>query len=1209
MYTANRKCPTAFKLVQQNTSLIGNKSVSELNAFKFNRHQIKQNAMFSSGPVIEPIKKLMVANRGEIAIRVFRACTELNIKTVAIYSEQDEGQIHRIKADESYLIGKGMAPVQAYLNIPEIIKIAKENGVDAIHPGYGFLSERGDFAKACARNGIKFIGPSPDVMYKMGNKTEARKAAIDAGVRIMAGTEKAIIDLKDARLFVEEHELPVIFKAAHGGGGRGMRIVKSLSELDESFIRATSEAKSAFGNGEVFIEKYIEKPRHIEVQILGDHHGDVSHLFERDCSVQRRHQKVLEIAPAPNLPESVRNLMTDDAIKLAKHVNYQNAGTVEFLLDAQGKHYFIEVNARLQVEHTVTEEVTGVDLVQSQIKIAEGESLVNLGLTQDKIKVNGSGIQCRMTTEDPAKDFQPDNGRIEVYRSGEGMGIRIDAANAFTGANISPFYDSLLVKIIAHAKDHPSACAKMTRALKEFRIRGVKTNIPYLINVLENKTFIDYTGINTSFIEENPGLFNFKPSQNRAQKLLNYLGDIMVNGPLTELGTDLVPPKIVPDVPEICSTEENTGKDLNPPTGWRDVYVNGGAKKFAQAIREHTKSTHQTLLMDTTMRDAHQSLLATRVRTHDLKRIAPFVAHQFPGLYSMEMWGGATFDVALRFLHECPWDRLRELRKLMPNVPFQMLLRGANAVGYTNYPDNVVEKFCQMSVDNGMDIFRVFDSLNYLPNIQLGMDAVNKAGGIVEAAISYTGDVSDPTRTKYNLEYYVNLADELVKRGTHVLCIKDMAGLLKPQAVRMLIDGIRQKHPNIPIHLHTHDTAGTGVANYLAAAEAGCDIVDVAVDSMSGMTSQPSMGAVVAALLNTPQNTGIDLDSVFKYSSYWEQTRLLYSPFECTTTMKSGNADVYSNEIPGGQYTNLQFQAFSLGLGSQFEDVKKRYTEANQILGDIIKVTPSSKIVGDLAQFMVQNKLTPKDVYDKAEDLSFPSSVVEYMQGLIGQPPGGFPEPLRTQILKNKKKYEGRPGADMPALDFDKVKEDLIAKYGQIVSNEDVMSYVMFPKVLEEFLEFKLKYGPVDTLDTRVFFVGPNIAESLDIPIEKGKHLHVKVLAIGDLQTNGEREVFFELNGQLRSLFVKDKSAEKDLKAHPKADKNHKGSIGAPMPGNVIEIKVKVGEIVEKGDPLIVLSAMKMETVVKSPVSGIVRDIPLVSGQKLEGDDLLVTIE
>lgn len=1195
MYTANRKCTSAFKLVQQNTSLIGNKpsNVQELNVFRYNRDQIKQRSMYSTKAVIKPIKKLMVANRGEIAIRVFRACTELNIKTVAIYSEQDEGQIHRIKADESYLIGKGLAPVAAYLNIPEIIQIAKENGVDAIHPGYGFLSERGDFAKECMKNGIRFIGPSPDVMYKMGNKTEARKAAIEAGVRIMAGTEQPIIDLKDAKQFVDQHELPVIFKAAHGGGGRGMRIVKSLSELDESFTRATSEAKSAFGNGEVFIEKYIEKPRHIEVQILGDNYKGVSHLFERDCSVQRRHQKVLEIAPAPNLSPEALDLMTTDAVKLAKHVGYQNAGTVEFLLDSQGKHYFIEVNARLQVEHTVTEEVTGVDLVQSQIKIAEGHSLKDLGLTQDKIKLNGSAIQCRMTTEDPAKNFQPDNGRIEVYRSGEGMGIRIDAANAFTGASISPFYDSLLVKIIAHAKDHPSACAKMTRALKEFRIRGVKTNIPYLINVLENKTFIDYVGVNTSFIEENPQLFNFKPSQNRAQKLLNYLGHLMVNGPMTDLGTDLVPPKIVPTVPATSTSETNGTKK----TGWRDVYVKEGAAKFAKAIREHTKSTHQVLLMDTTMRDAHQSLLATRVRTHDLKRIAPFVSDQFPGLYSMEMWGGATFDVSLRFLHECPWERLRELRKLMPNIPFQMLLRGANAVGYTNYPDNVVYEFCKMSVDNGMDIFRVFDSLNYLPNIQLGMDAVNKAGGIVEAAISYTGDVSDPTRTKYNLDYYVKLADELVKRGTHILAIKDMAGLLKPNAIRMLIDGIRQKHPEIPIHLHTHDTAGTGVANYIAAAEAGCDIVDVAVDSMSGMTSQPSMGAIVAALLNTPQNTGINMESVFKYSSYWEETRMLYAPFECTTTMKSGNADVYVNEIPGGQYTNLQFQAFSLGLGSQFEEVKKKYTDANQLLGDIIKVTPSSKIVGDLAQFMVQNNLSKEDVINKASDLSFPSSVVEYMQGLIGQPPGGFPEPLRTQILKDKIRYEGRPGAELEPLDFNKVKENLITKYGEIVEDCDVMSHVMFPKVLEDYLQFKTKFGPVTTLDTRIFFVGPKIAEAIDIPIEKGKNLHVKVLAIGDLNTVGEREVFFELNGQLRSLFVKDKSAEKDIKAHPKADKNNSGSIGAPMPGNVIDIKVKVGEVIEKGDPLVVLSAMKMETVVKSPVTGKIISIPVINGQ------------
>jgi len=921
--------------------------------------------------------------------------------------------------------------------------------------------------------------------------------------------------------------------------------------------------------------------------------------------VQRRHQKVVEIAPAPSLDPALRDKMTGDAVKLAKYVGYQNAGTVEFLLDKSGKHYFIEVNARLQVEHTVTEEVTGVDLVQSQIKVAEGYSLEELGLTQDKIALHGSAIQCRMTTEDPAKNFQPDNGRIEVYRSGEGMGIRIDSANAFTGAIITPYYDSLLVKIIAHAQNHAAACSKMIRALKEFRIRGIKTNIPYLLNVFTNKDFLNGS-VDTSFIDENPQLFKFRESQNRAQKLLNYLGNIMVNGPMTEMGTTLKPAQIEPVVPEIFSP---THKPNLHPTGWRDIYKTEGASKFSKAIRDHTKSTGQVMLTDTTMRDAHQSLLATRVRTHDLKRIAPFVANQFPEFFSLEMWGGATFDVSLRFLHECPWDRLKELRQLVPNIPFQMLLRGANAVGYTNYPDNVIYEFCKMSVEHGMDVFRVFDSLNYVPNIVLGMDAVNKAGGIVEAAISYTGDVSNPKKTKYNLDYYVKLADELVKAGTHILAIKDMAGLLKPKAITMLVDAIRQRHPDIPIHLHTHDTAGTGIANYMAAAQAGVDIVDVAVDSMSGMTSQPSMGAIVAGLQNTAYDTGVNLTSVNKYSSYWEQARLLYAPFECTTTMKSGNSDVYINEIPGGQYTNLQFQAFSLGLGSQFEDVKKAYTEANMLLGDLIKVTPSSKIVGDLAQFMVQNKLTAKDVLNRAEELSFPSSVVEFMQGLIGQPPGGFPEPLRSRILKGKKKYDERPGADMTPLDFEKIRNDLVEKFGNMVRDCDVMSYVMFPKVLEEYLDFKTKYGPVDTLDTRTFFIGPKIAEDLNIEIEKGKTLHVKVLAVGELKKDGQREVFFELNGQLRSLFVRDKSASKDVKIHPKAVKGQKGSIGAPMPGTVIDIKVKAGDTVKKGDTLVVLSAMKMETVVKSPVDGRIKSIAIQNGQKLEGDDLLFDID
>ncbi|RNA12573.1 pyruvate mitochondrial-like [Brachionus plicatilis] len=1195
MYSIQRKCPQALRFVHKKSS----KRLKDHFLDSFNRDAIQQSFYSSnSGKVIKPIKKLMVANRGEIAIRVFRACTELDIRTVAIYSEQDDGQVHRIKADESYLIGKGLPPVQAYLSIPEIIKIAKDNDVEAIHPGYGLLSESGEFAKACFENGIRFVGPSPDVMFRMGNKTEARKAAIEAGLKVIPGTANPISEVADAKKFAQEHGLPIIFKAAHGGGGRGMRVVRSMEELEENFQRATSEAKSAFGNGDVFIERFLEKPRHIEVQIMGDKYNNVVHLYERDCSVQRRHQKVIEIAPAPSLPVEIRDRITSDAVRLAQHVGYQNAGTVEFLLDSSGQNFFIEVNARLQVEHTVTEEITGVDLVQTQIRVAEGHSLKDLNLEQKDIKVHGSALQCRMTTEDPAKNFQPDNGRIEVYRSGEGMGIRIDSANAFTGAVITPYYDSLLVKIIAHAKDHPSACSKMIRALKEFRIRGIKTNIPYLLNVLQNKQFLEGS-VDTSFIDQNPDLFNFKPSQNRAQKLLNYLADVVVNGPLTELGTNLKPAEIVPTVPEVTN---------KVTTGWRDVYLRDGAKAFAKAIRDHTNSTNQLMLMDTTFRDAHQSLLATRVRTFDMKQIAPFVSNHFANLYSLECWGGATFDVSLRFLHECPWERLRELRKLIPNVPFQMLLRGANAVGYTNYPDNVVNEFCKLAVQNGMDVFRVFDSLNYVPNLVVGMDAVNNAGGIVEAAISYTGDVSDPTRTKYNLDYYVDVADQLVKAGAHVLSVKDMAGLLKPKATHMLIDAIRQRHPDVPIHLHTHDTAGTGVANYMAAAQAGCDIVDVAVDSMSGMTSQPSMGAVVASLQNTDRHTHIDLNSVFKYSSYWEQARLLYAPFECTTTMKSGNADVYMNEIPGGQYTNLQFQAFSLGLGTQFEEIKRAYTEANQLLGDIIKVTPSSKIVGDLAQFMVQNKLSSEDLVNKAEDLSFPTSVVEYMQGLIGQPPGGFPEPLRSKILKGKKRYDARPGSDLAPLDFEQVKKDLIEKYGEIVTDCDVMSHVMFPKVLEEFLDFKLKYGPVDKLNTRVFFVGPKIAEDLDIPIEKGKTLRVKLLAVGDLK-NGEREVFFELNGQLRSLLVKDKSVQKDLKAQPKAVKGRKGSIGAPMPGTVIDVKCKEGDMVNKGDTLVVLSAMKMETVVKSPVSGKIVKLAVQNGQKLEGDDLLVEID
>ncbi|KAF4519746.1 hypothetical protein B566_EDAN010339 [Ephemera danica] len=1076
----------------------------------------------SSDVEFRPIRSVLCANRGEIAIRVFRACTELGIRSVAIYSEQDKMHMHRQKADESYLVGRGLPPVQAYLSIPEIVRVAKENDVDAIHPGYGFLSERADFAQACNDAGIRFIGPSAKVVQQMGDKVAARQAAIAAKVPIVPGTDGPVTTPDEALEFCRNYGLPVIFKAAYGGGGRGMRVVRKMEEVEEMFQRASSEALAAFGNGAMFIEKFIERPRHIEVQILGDRAGNVVHLFERDCSVQRRHQKVVEIAPAPNLDQKVRDQMTEHAVRLAHHVGYENAGTVEFLVDETGNFYFIEVNARLQVEHTVTEEITGIDLVQSQIRVSEGITLPELGMTQESISPRGCAIQCRVTTEDPAKNFQPDTGRIEVFRSGEGMGIRLDGASAFAGAIVSPYYDSLLVKVIAHAHDLQESAAKMNRALREFRVRGVKTNIPFLLNVLENQKFLNGT-VDTYFIDEHPQLFQFQPSQNRAQKLLNYIGTVLVNGPSTPLATGLKPAEVVPHIPEIPLSLSSVSAEVSSGESEDEGDPHAGPQGFAKAVRAHKG----LLLMDTTFRDAHQSLLATRVRTHDLLRASPFVAHRLHGLFASENWGGATFDVALRFLHECPWERLEEMRRLIPNVPFQMLLRGANAVGYTNYPDNAVFKFCELSVQCGMDIFRVFDSLNYLPNLILGMEAAGKAGGVVEAAISYTGDVADPSRKKYDLNYYLNLADELVKAGTHILAIKDMAGLLRPTAARLLIGALRDRFPDMPIHIHTHDTSGAGVASMLAAAEAGADVVDVAVDSMSGMTSQPSMGAIVASLKGTPLDTGMDLSHISEYSAYWEQARTLYAPFECATTMKSGNADVYMNEIPGGQYTNLQFQAFSLGLGDFFEDVKKAYREANLLLGDIIKVTPSSKVVGDLAQFMVQNKLTSEQVLEQAEELSFPKSVIEFLQGYIGIPHGGFPEPFRSRVLKNMDRIEGRPGASLPAFDFGALKSDLQTRHPHI-SERDVMSAALYPAVAEEFFEFRDNFGPVDKLDTRVFLTGPKVGEEFEVTIAKGKTLGIKTLAMAeDLTPNGEREVFFEMNGQLRSVFIKDKEAVK----------------------------------------------------------------------------------
>ncbi|XP_072406999.1 pyruvate carboxylase, mitochondrial-like isoform X1 [Chiloscyllium punctatum] len=1175
-----------LRVVKGGFSFLGVRRMAVLNA----AHRSTQHKDY------KPIKKVMVANRGEIATRVFRACTELGIRTVAVYSEQDTGQMHRQKADEAYLIGKGLPPVQAYLHIPDIIKVAKDNEVDAIHPGYGFLSERADFAQACADAGVRFIGPSPEVVRRMGDKVEARAIAIDAGVPVVPGTSTPITSLTEAQEFANTYGYPIIFKAAYGGGGRGMRVVRSYEELEENYQRAFSEALSAFGNGALFIERFIERPRHIEVQILGDKYGNVIHLYERDCSIQRRHQKVVEIAPAAHLDQHLRDRLTSDAVKLAKRVGYENAGTVEFLVDKQDKYFFIEVNSRLQVEHTVTEEITDVDLVHAQIHVTEGKSLPDLGLKQENIRINGSAIQCRVTTEDPARGFQPDTGRIEVFRSGEGMGIRLDTASAFQGALISPHYDSLLVKVIAHGKDHPTAASKLNRALAEFRIRGVKTNIPFLQNVLSNDQFL-YGAVDTQFIDENPDLILTRPVQNRAQKLLHFLGHIMVNGPITPIPVKAKPSTVDPIIPQVPLGE--------PPAGFREILLREGPERFAKAIRNHKG----LLLMDTTFRDAHQSLLATRVRTHDLKNISPFVAHRFSPLFSIENWGGATFDVAMRFLYECPWKRLQEMRDLIPNIPFQMLLRGANAVGYTNYPDNAVHKFCEIAKENGMDIFRVFDSLNYLPNMILGMEAAGNAGGVVEASISYTGDVCDPNRTKYSLDYYLKLADELVKAGTHILSIKDMAGLLKPNSATLLIGALRDRFPEMPLHVHTHDTAGAGVASMLAAAEAGADVVDVAADSMSGMTSQPSMGAIVACAKGTNLDTGIELQDVYDYNEYWEMARQLYAPFDCTATMKSGNADVYENEIPGGQYTNLHFQAHSMGLGNKFKAVKKAYTEANKLLGDLIKVTPSSKIVGDLAQFMVQNNLTAGDVEQDAEELSFPQSLVEFLQGYIGIPHGGFPEPFRSKVLKDLPRIEGRPGASLSPLDFDELERELRARHVDEITPEDVMSAAMYPKVFDDFKDFTAQFGPVECLNTRLFLEGPKIAEVFQVELERGKTLHIKALALGDLNMAGQREVFFEMNGQLRSVLVKDTQAMKEMHFHPKALKDVKGQIGAPMPGKVLDIKVKEGSRIEKGKQLCVLSAMKMETVVNSPMSGTVKKIYVTRDMHLEGDDLILEIE
>ncbi|KAF8428164.1 carbamoyl-phosphate synthase L chain, ATP binding domain-containing protein [Tirmania nivea] len=1150
------------------------------------------------------LKKILVANRGEIPIRIFRTAHELSLQTVAIYSHEDRLSMHRQKADEAYVIGtRGQyTPVQAYLQIDEIIKIAVAHDVNMIHPGYGFLSENAEFARKIEKAGMIFIGPTPEVIDALGDKVSARRLAIKNNVPVIPGTPGPVSEISQAEEFVAQYGYPVIIKAAFGGGGRGMRVVRQGESISDAFMRATSEAKSAFGNGTVFIERFLDRPKHIEVQLLGDNSGRVVHLYERDCSVQRRHQKVVEIAPAKDLPAEVRQAILDDAVRLAKSVKYRNAGTAEFLVDQQNRYYFIEINPRIQVEHTITEEITGIDIVAAQIQIAAGASLEQLGLTQDRISTRGFAIQCRITTEDASKGFQPDTGKIEVYRSAGGNGVRLDGGNGFAGAIITPHYDSMLVKCTCHGSTYEIARRKMLRSLIEFRIRGVKTNIAFLASLLTHEVFIS-GNCWTTFIDDTPELFALMTSQNRAQKLLAYLGDVAVNG--SSIKGQVGEPKFKGEI-IMPVLRDASGKaiDVSSPCqkGWRNILLREGPAAFAKAIRQNKG----TLIMDTTWRDAHQSLLATRVRTIDLVNIAKHTSYAYANAYSLECWGGATFDVAMRFLYEDPWDRLRKLRRLVPNIPFQMLLRGANGVAYSSLPDNAIFHFCEQARRNGVDIFRVFDALNDVDQLAVGIEAVKKAGGVVEAAICYSGDMLNPNK-KYNLQYYLDLTDKAVALGTHILGIKDMAGVLRPQAATILISAIRQKYPDLPIHVHTHDSAGTGVASMAACALAGADAVDAATDSLSGMTSQPSVGALLATLEGTQCDPGLNVDHVRAIDGYWAQLRLLYSCFEAGLT--GPDPEVYVHEIPGGQLTNLLFQASQLGLGAQWAETKKAYTHANQLLGDIVKVTPTSKVVGDLAQFMVSNKLSYQDVIDKAATLDFPASVLDFFEGLMGQPYGGFPEPLRTNALRGqRRKLTERPGKSLPPVDLVGIKKQIEKKFGS-ATECDVASYNMYPKVFEEYKAFGERYGDLSVLPTRYFLSRPEIGEEFHVELEKGKLLILRLLAVGPLsEQTGQREVFFEMNGEVRQVTVDDKKAAVENVSRRKADPGDSSHVGAPMSGVVVEIRVHEGTDVKKGDPVAVLSAMKMEMVISAPHSGKVGELVVREGDSVDGSDLICRI-
>lgn len=1147
---------------------------------------------------MKPIRKLLAANRSEIATRVFRSAHELGIRTVAIYSHEDRFALHRFKADEAYQIGKPGEPIRSYLDIESIVDICQRYQIDAVHPGYGFLSENPQFAAALEAAGVVFVGPSVDALQQLGDKVAARNIAIKVGVPVLAGSPTAVTSLDDAKRRAGEMGYPVMLKAAKGGGGRGMRVVENEAALGPALETAQRESLNAFGSDEVFVEKLVRNARHLEVQILGDSHGQLIHLYERDCSVQRRHQKVVELAPAPNLSPKIAAELHEAALAIGRHVNYRAAGTVEFLLDADtNKFYFIEVNPRIQVEHTVTEEVTGVDLVRAQILVSMGHRLgdASVGLpTQSEVKTTGFALQCRVTTEDPANQFRPDYGRITHYRSAGGMGIRLDGGSAFSGAVVNPFYDSMLVKVSARGRDLGEAAKRMERALQEFRIRGVKTNIPFLIRLVTNETFLAGKAT-TRMIDTTPQLFDFPRRRDRATRVLTYIGDTLVNGNPHIKGHVTVKRRAPAPLPEI-----KPGMPM--PKGSRDRLKELGPSRFAQWVLEQKT----LLLTDTTMRDAHQSLLATRLRTYDMLQIADAYARLAPQLFSLEMWGGATFDTAMRFLKESPWQRLTELRQRIPNIIFQMLLRASNAVGYTNYPDNVVRLFVREAADAGIDLFRVFDALNWVENMRVAMDAVIESGAICEAAICYTGDILNPKRQKYSLKYYVDLAKELEKHGAHMLAIKDMAGLCKPAAARLLVKTLKSEI-GIPIHFHTHDTAGIQAASILAAADERLDIADAALASMSGGTSQVNLNTLVEALRFGPRESELSPHVLVDLSAYWQAVREFYAPFESEPLAAGG--DLYEHEMPGGQYTNLYQQARALGLADRWNEVCRTYAAANAVLGDIVKVTPTSKSVGDLALMLVSNNLKAEDILSPKRELAYPASVIDLLSGMMGQPPGGFPPEVQKAVLRDTPIVTGRPGESLPPADIEATRKKVSEIIGKDATDRQCVTHLLYPKVYEEFLAHQKKFGDVSVLPTPCFFYGPDVADEVAIDIETGKRLIVRFLTIGQPKPDGTRTVFFELNGQSREIEVVDRSLESSGTRNVQADSNDPTHVAASMPGMVIAVAVHQGDLVNKGDKLMALEAMKMETVLYADRAGKVEQLLVKSGVQVEAGDLLAVIK